>query len=158
MKTKLDSETFSTYLHAEVAKLSTAQLLSYGDVYSALAEHLNNAVLEAWEKDNPLPAVEKQVEPMVEEWRKLFSRLIPTINDDDRATEDGEEPGICVTVGFTPETRERDASWGWQTGDNSFTGGAYSHPHWAVVYLSRDSDPAEVAKDCEDQILELCAE
>lgn len=90
-------------------------------------------------------------------WLKLVSSLIPNIADDYRATDDPDDdvPGMCLTVGFTPETEDKDFSWGYQTGDNSFTGGAYCHPHWAVVYLYRDSVPSEVAEDIASQISEL---
>jgi hypothetical protein len=49
---KITNEEFAHYLEKEVALLSAATLLSWGDVYTALAEHLNNQVIEAWEKDN----------------------------------------------------------------------------------------------------------
>lgn len=55
----------------------------------------------------------------------------------------------------TAESEDRDASWGYQTGDNSFTGGAYSHPHWAVIYLYRDSSAEELASEAAEQIAEL---
>ena len=102
--------------------------------------------------------LESQIEPLKAEWTKLFSSLIPLIVDDYRATNDPDdnEPGVCVTIGFTPADDDRDASWSYQTGDNSFSGGAYKHPHWAVVYLSRDSVPAELADDVVSQFAELC--
>ena len=28
--------------------------------------------------------------------------------------------------------------WGFQSGDNSYTGGAYGLPHWAVTYIFHD--------------------
>lgn len=154
---KIDSNSFDTYLEAEVAKLSAGQILSYGDVRTCLAEHLNNAVIKAWELDNPLPSLEKQFEPLLPEWEKLVASLIPQIHDDMRATSDPDDdaPGMQLTIGFTPETRERNASWNYQTGDNSYSGGAYSHPHWAVIYLSRESKPGEVASEIADQIAEL---
>lgn len=157
MKTHLDSETFDKYLQSAVSKMSADKLLSIGDVYTILAEALNNEVIEAWERDNPLPSLDSQLDQCLADWRKLVSSLITDIDDDCRATDDPDdnEPGMCLTVGFTPETREKDFSWSYQTGDNSFTGGAYGHPHWAVVYLSRESDPAEVADDIASQIGEL---
>lgn len=107
-----------------------------------------------------MKTTDEQIQEMVPQWTNLIARLIPDIGDDYRATDDpdDDEPGMCLTIGFTPETEDRDASWSYQTGDNSFTGGAYSHPHWAVVYLSRDSVPADVAEDAADQISEACAQ
>ena len=59
---------------------------------------------------------------------------------------------LCLTVGFTPETDGREASWSYQTGDNSYSGGAYGHPHWAVVWITAESDPAEVASEIAEEI------
>ena len=83
----------------------------------------------------------------------LFTALIPEIADDYRATDDPDdtEPGMMVTVA----TDDNVIEWNYQTGDNSFTGGAYGLPHWAVLYLSRDSDPAELANDTAMQWAEL---
>ena len=90
---------------------------------------------------------------LIPEWRSLIAALIPEIADDYRATDDPEdtEPGMQVTVASDAEL----SSWGYQTGDNSYTGGAYSFPHWAVVYLSRESDPQEVAEDIAGQLADL---
>lgn len=59
---------------------------------------------------------------------------------------------IELTVGFTPGESvtggdDDSASWSYQTGDNSFSGGAYGHPVWGVVWISADSDPDEVAQE-----------
>lgn len=64
---------------------------------------------------------------------------------------DGEyEHGVTLTVGWTPSTGE----WGYQTGDNSFTGGAYGHPVWAVVYVTDAEMDRDEAGDVVDEILE----
>lgn len=47
------------------------------------------------------------------------------------------------------------ASWSYQTGDNSYTGGAYSHPHWAVISLYRKSNSTELANEIAEQLGEL---
>jgi len=72
------------------------------------------------------------------------------IEDDFRAYDDDEEPGILLTVGYDPE----ETAWNFQTGDNSFTGGAYGFPHWGVCGVYRDSDCREVARDIISQIEE----
>lgn len=104
-----------------------------------------------------MQTIDTQLTECVPDWTKLVAALIPTIDDDYRASDDPEDntPGICLTVGFTPETPDRDYSWHYQTGDNSFTGGAYGHPHWAVVSIYRDSIPSEVAEEIASQIGEL---
>lgn len=39
----------------------------------------------------------------------------------------------------------------WQTGDNSFTGGAYGFPYWGTAAVYRDSD---IARQVVDEIAE----
>lgn len=82
---------------------------------------------------------------------KLIPALIGDIEDDDRSDEEAEEPSMQVTIACNEECTE----WNYQTGDNSFTGGAYGLPHWAVVYLTRDSDPTEIVDDVLNQWDEL---
>ncbi len=76
------------------------------------------------------------------------------IGDEYRASEDEEDdqPGMQLTVGW-----DGKRSWSYQTGDNSFTGGAYSYPHWAVISVYRDSDAEDLASDIRDQLEELNA-
>lgn len=97
-----------------------------------------------------------EIDKLVPEWVKLFRSLKPHIEDDYRASEDHDDntPGMQVTIGFTPSDNDRPAGWQYQTGDNSFTGGAYGHAHWAVISLYRRSNSRDLAKDCADQIAE----
>lgn len=106
-----------------------------------------------------MKSIDEQIKPVIRQWQSLFVALKEDIGDEYRASDDPEDdtPGMCVTIGFTPETEDKDASWSYQTGDNSYTGGAYGHPHWAVVSLYRRSNSRELAEDCADQIAELCA-
>lgn len=99
----------------------------------------------------------QQLDSLRDDWQKLVAALIPEIADDYRATDDpcDETPGMCLTVGFTPESEKKDCAWHYQTGDNSFSGGAYFHLHWAVVSLYRDSVPADIAAEIADQLGEL---
>lgn len=60
-------------------------------------------------------------------------------------------PSIDLTIGFNPETSE----WSWQTGDNSFTGGAYGYPVWAVTSIYKTDNSTRVAKDLISQLEEL---
>ena len=101
-----------------------------------------------------MKTLDLQLEECLLQWESLVRALIPEIQDDYRATDDpdDDQPGMQLTIGFTPETEDQDYSWDYQTGDNSYSGGAYGHPHWAVVYLSRESDPAKVAGEIADQI------
>jgi hypothetical protein len=96
---------------------------------------------------------------MVAEWTQLLKSLQGEICDDYRCSDDHSDdtPGMIVTFGFTPAGEENEASWSYQTGDNSFTGGAYGHGTWGVVHLFRDSDCASLANDAAGEIEEqLC--
>ena len=107
-----------------------------------------------------MTTIDKQIDSLIPQWTRLLKELKKEIADDYRASDDPDDdkPGMCVTIGFTPadDETEKDCSWSYQTGDNSFTGGAYGHPHWGVIYLYRRSNSRELAKDAADQIADLC--
>ena len=98
---------------------------------------------------------------MIAEWRRLLIALKDEIGDEYRCTDDpdADKPGMLVTIGFTPADADADkpACWSYQTGDNSYTGGAYGHPHWAIVYLYRRSNCTELAESAADEIADLMA-
>ena len=96
------------------------------------------------------------------EIRGLLIELKKQIDDEYRCSDDPEDtiPGMCVTIGsahaiseVTGKKLKRTGAWSWQTGDNSYTGGAYGFPYWGVVSLYRDSNCRDLARDCMDQIL-----
>lgn len=89
--------------------------------------------------------------PSVAALSALVRAIKPQIADDYRASDDSEDntPAIELTVGANKE-----GSWNYQTGDNSFTGGAYSFPVWAVVTVTRRCDSREVAREIRDQLAE----
>lgn len=95
---------------------------------------------------------DEQFNALETEVAALLADLIPEIRDDYRATDDADDdtPGMLVTVGA-----DESGAWGYQTGDNSYTGGAYGYPAWGVGYLFRDSDPAEVAESIVNEIADL---
>lgn len=99
---------------------------------------------------------EFEIDRLAPQWEQLFKSLKPQIDDDYRASDDpdDETPGMSVTIGFTPSTEDSPCSWSYQTGDNSYSGGAYGRAHWSVVSLYRRSNSRELAKDCADQIAE----
>ena len=61
-----------------------------------------------------------------------------------------------VTVASSGDTCEITGSveWGYQTGDNSYTGGAYGYNHWGTGWVSKDTDIEELAIDLISQIEE----
>ena len=98
---------------------------------------------------NPITYSIFSPEKLFQEFTSLIKAVQPTITDDDRADDESEEPGILVTFG----TDENLQAWGYQTGDNSFTGGAYSYPLWGLAYVYRDSDPEDAAAEALEDIL-----
>ena len=63
------------------------------------------------------------------------------ISPEFRAFEGDDTPGTQLTVGAN-----RDG-WNYQTGDNSYTGGAYGYKVWAVIGVYRDTNSFEAADD-----------
>jgi hypothetical protein len=90
--------------------------------------------------------------PKIQELARLLVALKANIGDEYRCTDDQDDdtPGMIVTIGWTPKTGE----WNYQTGDNSFTGAAYGHRIWAVIYLYRDSNCRDLARDAQDELAE----
>lgn len=105
-----------------------------------------------------------QIQRCKSEWYKLIVGLKKQIGDDYRASEEDTRPSMCLTVGFTPRHPEydkgilQDYSWNYQTGDNSYSGGAYGHPHWGVISIYRNSNSKDLANDLADQIGDLLAQ
>jgi len=94
------------------------------------------------------------------EIKRLLIELKSEISDDYRCsgdeenTLDGEKTlaGMDVTIACNDL---KSNEWGWQTGDNSFSGGAYCFHNWAVVNLYRRSNCTELAQDIIDQLADL---
>ena len=85
----------------------------------------------------------------------LLESLIPCIEDDFRCTDDPDDDiaGMLVTVGATID-EDGSISWGYQTGDNSYTGGAYGHPFWGSRGISRTTMGKDAAKEIVEEIVD----
>jgi len=88
--------------------------------------------------------------PTIKEISLVIRFIKPDICDDYLA-DDETIPGIDITIGHDPKTGE----WDYQTGDNSFTGGAYGYPNWAVGRVYRRTNSRGLAKDLIDQLHNL---
>lgn len=86
--------------------------------------------------------------PTIKEVADVIKYCIkPNIRDEYK--EDGDSlPSICLTVGFSPDS----GRWDWQSGDNSFSGGAYLHRYWGVRQVYRRSNSRQLAKEIIDEI------
>lgn len=93
----------------------------------------------------PLPCVD-DLEQDFEYW----VGLVEEFGQENKELED-DPPYIELTVGVAADGQ----TCGWQTGDNSFSGAAYHHPHWAVICIQEDSCWEDVKHDIKDQIWDL---
>jgi len=68
--------------------------------------------------------------------------------------EDGEDGGyIDITIATNGDPND----WGFQLGDNSYSGQCYFYHHWAVGIVSEDTDSNELALSLLDQLQECLA-
>lgn len=71
-------------------------------------------------------------------------------SDPDYIADDEDKPGIDLTIGVDVETGE----WSYQTGDNSYTGGAYGYRDWGVTRVYRSTNSRDCARDLINQVAE----
>ena len=86
--------------------------------------------------------------------KDLVVQCIACIENDHRASDEDDTPSMLLTIGYTPERGGKAESWGFQTGDNSYSGGAYGHEYWGVIALYRDSVATECMEDIVYQVNE----
>jgi len=108
------------------------------------------------------PAVQKLLKQLPGLRQELYSLLVAIKKDTDWYTLRQEvlefgpstdpTPYVEVTIGCTFNFAEGWINWGFQTGDNSFTGGAYGHPEWFNTSLFTRSNCKDIAKDLIEEI------
>ena len=86
--------------------------------------------------------------PTIKSITALVKAVKLDIADDYRAFEEDDLPGIQLTIGVDVDTGD----WSFQTGDNSYSGGAYGYAYWGVTGVYRCSNSRDVAKDLLNQI------
>ena len=91
--------------------------------------------------------------PLIKDLVPLIKAIKKTIADDYRAFDFDDVPGIQLTVGADMVTGD----WDYQTGDNSYSGGAYFYKDWGVVGIYRNSNALEVARDIRNQLAEAAS-
>ena len=65
--------------------------------------------------------------------------------------------GEIDCIEYTLASNEDYSGYAAQTGDNSYTGSAYSFPFWAVGQVSLDTDLSDLANDLLEQLAEQIA-
>lgn len=83
----------------------------------------------------------------------LVESIKEDISDDYQAFEFDDEPRIQLTVAINNESDIIDCDYAWQTGDNCYTGAAYSRRHWAVTGVYRNTSAYDAAHDLLEQLL-----
>ena len=93
--------------------------------------------------------------PTIKDVTDLLISLKSDIQDDYRASCDPDDdmPGMQVTISYNPDGEQ----WHYQTGDNSFSGGCYGDPYWAVIYLYRRSNCRGLARDAINELKDMVA-
>ena len=147
-----------------------------GEAQKTLYERLKTAFVDAWLDDEDL--VDELTDDLPES-RESYSdydleNYVGDMAEENFAEEYGPDPRdlepkdywaelvkiepdladccfLSLTIGASGESKR----FGAQTGDNSYTGGAYGYPHWAVVDIYASDKPKDVARDIQSQISEL---
>jgi hypothetical protein len=92
----------------------------------------------------------RQLSAFRKEIEALLKALKPYIGNEYRAHEESSLPSMQITVGA--ELRDGEIAWSYQTGDNSYTGGAYGFADWGTTDLYRRSNTKELAADITEQL------
>ena len=80
--------------------------------------------------------------PSVAELASLVSDVKKDIRDANEQDEEDDVPGIHLTVGA-----DGKGKWSYQTGDNSYSGGAYGFRHWGQCDVYPGTNPREAAQE-----------
>lgn len=96
-----------------------------------------------------------------ETFKEELKSIIDSIATDyaENYKDDEEVDYILLTVGTNGELCEVSGSvlFGAQTGDNSYTGGAYGYRNWGLGYIDDESDHDDVADGIIEQLSEALA-
>lgn len=106
---------------------------------------VDGAVAKEYRPPVKLPTI-KDVAALVRHVKAQVPR-----EDPDYIADGDDKPGIDLTIGV--DTVSGD--WSYQTGDNSYTGGAYGYRDWGVTRVYRATNSRECARDLIAQIDEL---
>ena len=82
--------------------------------------------------------------PSIKVIAELVNAIKKDVDDECRAYEDDDTPGILLTVGASGKSSK---DWGYQTGDTSYSGAAYFYSCWGQAAVHKDSNSRELAKD-----------
>jgi len=94
--------------------------------------------------------------PTIEEIAEIVADVMRSLDDYDDEEITEMDGGIDLTIATNGKEVEGVgcADWGFQTGDNSYTGACYHYRNWAVRTVGKEDSPNEVAEDLLDQLSE----
>lgn len=107
------------------------------------------------------PAAQKLLKQLPSLKQELYSLLVAIKRDADWHTlrrhfrwsdSSCSTPYVDVTIGCTFDFGEGSIAWNYQTGDNSFTGGAYGHPEWFTTSLLSRTNCKDASEDLIEEI------
>ena len=92
------------------------------------------------------------IDGMFKDIEQFLAGFIPGISFwTEETDDDGEDRKyIGFTIGYTQDD-DGEIGWDYQTGDNSFSGGAYGHPRWLVTEINDGDTPSEVISSLKEQ-------
>jgi hypothetical protein len=88
--------------------------------------------------------------PSIKELAALIRHIKKYIHNDYIA-EGEDKPSIDLTIGVDVKT----GNWDYQTGDNSYTGGAYGYMDWAITRVYRSTNSIDCARELISQIKDV---
>ena len=107
------------------------------------------------------PGAQKLLKQLPSLKQELYRLLVAIKKDADwyslrrdfrEAGPDDSTPYVDVTIGCTFDFGEGSIAWNYQTGDNSFTGGAYGHPEWFTTSLLSRTNCKDASEDLIEEI------
>lgn len=114
-------------------------------------QHVDSIEFTGMNRLELMETLRNTIERNLDNWKGYLDPVSSNIEDDYL-----EDDGQWLDLTFS--TNDEYSSFGWQTGDNSFTGGAYGHPHWAVVSLSHFTTVKDLVTEVMDQWDDLIAQ
>lgn len=108
------------------------------------------------------PAAQKLLKQLPNLRQELYSLLVAIKKDADwynlrrdfreSVSDPSDSPYVDVTIGCTFDFAEGCITWSYQTGDNSYTGGAYGHREWFTTSILSRSNCRDLARELTEEI------
>lgn len=137
-------ENFMVKQEWKAARMLVAELLYTEPYYSSFYEEMPFSDLDVVELNNSIIILEDGILTSITKGIKSLADQLDPLPDDyefDEPGETRENIHVQFTIGITWEKFGRLdilKEFGCQSGDNSYTGAAYGHPHWGVGTITSE--------------------